>query len=573
MVETKRFKTTAEDVKDIITLQLLKGVDKPFGVEKEEIKNTELLKGEKFVKAETVTVRVKKFEDGTIVAIYEDRPLKETYAELITNGKRIFIENIEKPEKEISKGLVADIEDLEELGKISKELAQKVKKALGDEGIEKRAVAGALINQQRILPFATFSAENAIMAVINKEKLEKLNQEIEALRNKENLTEEEQKKLEELYKERRKAYQPYLPLALGINENGTYIKPNSLYRLGENLNYSVEGKNIVLLIPIIGVAQGRLTYKRLGFIPTSKVQTDILRRRFYVFRKALEDLLGGKDIPKNVDGSLKNRLNSLKEFLKKATEEEKEEIKAYIEELKRADDILYSILFPKTILSPYMFDTSTLSEEEFSSLTQTVRETEKKIESELLEKYGKEIARIASVLRKLEGKTIKIRRSEGVTEEVFEIENLKTKDIYTTNFIRSLAKKMNIDIDQMVKEFKELEIISPSGETVKVNGFVHSILNNLIGMEYVRQNTGGDIEGLEDLKEFVEKYIETGRKPIQRQPVEFEVDIPDEILFGDIDVSEGDKQGVVETEKKGNIEELLFGENGKDEDDLDNLLE
>jgi len=580
MVETKRYKVQTESVKEALNLQLLKGVDKPFG-EREEVRETALIK-EPLLKADTITVKVKADEEK-VIAVYEDKVLDEKYAEVFLrkNKSRLFIKDLSKAEKELQKWLLTFTDEVEEALKKAKELKAEIDEVIEDEVLEERPIAGALINLNRILPFATFNADGAIPANVNPERVEEINAQIEELRSREKLTPEEEEKLERLYRERRKAYQPVLSLAVGVSDSGSYLKPSSSFRLGENLNRATEGGNVILLLPIAGVAQGKLVFKRIGFVPRNKYDTDQMRRKLYLYRSALEASISGKKPPQVSDKSLQRRISQLAEYYRSASEEGKEGLKNHLEELRKAERILDGILFPKSLLSPYQFEVGELSPEEFKAFAAALREAERKIE-EVIEEYTPELTRIAQALRKLEGKELTIIRETGSTKEVFYPENLRTRDTYTSVFLSKVAKHLGIDLEEIAQKVKEVKILDPSGNRYNIGGLAYAFINQKVGEIYNNlvylegKNELEENEELKQLKEYVEEFVKEGRKPLERKTkpaLDFDVELPLEELISDVPVGGGKIETKPQKEEE-DLESLLFGDEGngeKKEEDLDDL--
>ena len=560
---------------------------------KEEVKETELIK-EPFVKVETILMRVSN-EPDKVVVVYEDIPLKEFHAEVLlrNSGKRFFLKDA-KDNKELKKKLLAILDEADiDLTKLSKEM-KEIRERIDELILEKGgiAVAGALVNQTKIYPFTTFNAEQAIQSLINYQKVEKINQEIENLQalmndnETENPVEPYKKELERLYAERRKMFQPYLPLAIKTTDNGEYIQPNSLYRLGENLNRAVEGGNVVLLVPLVGIAQGRLTYRRLGIIPSTKPQTSVFRKRLYIYYRSIEALEGGKlkealNFAER-DKALERRLKQIIEFWKTATEEEREEIIRHKEQIEKALNILDGILFPKWILNPFNFD-HPADEEGFKAFVDLLREAEKRIE-ELLNDYNDQLLKVAKALKKLEGRKIKVKTDEGVEEKTLKAENLKTKDIFTSALLRKIASKVGVDLDAIADDaLKEVSVLSPDGKEIAIGGNVYSFINQRVGVLYLQILQSEGIKQLEEddelkrLKEYIDEFVKTGRKPFERKERHFEVEIPD---IPELDIDEEPKP----KEKSGSVTvDLLLDEEedsqieppkGGDEDydELDDLL-
>ena len=592
MVETKRYETEAKEVKEIVNLQLLKGADKVFG-NKREIRKTELVK-EPFLKFATITAKIKS-DDDKVIVLYIDKPLKEYYAEIYLRdeGIRFFIKDALNPQKELKKKLLAYLpeEEIDKATELIPELVNEIKELIGDKEVYERPIAGAIVNREKIYPFATFNSEQTIISLINHQKVEEINQKIESLQlmMDENETGDQlepyKEELEKLYKERNKMYQPYLPLAVKTSENGEYIQPNSLFRFGENLLYANEGGNIVLLIPLMGIAQG-VVYRRLAFIPRNKYDTSILRKRLFIYSQTLGLLIEGKvkEAIRNTEKNkqIERRLKQIIDFYQTTTEEGKEKVRLHKEEINKAIRYLDSILFPKQILNPFMFENRPEDAEGFKAFAESVREAERKIE-EKVDEYTPELLRIAQAFLRLEGKTIKVRRDTGIQEEVFKPENFATKSIYTTIFVKRVGEKLGVDIDKIANELKEIKIITPDGKKVEINGNAYSFINQKIGelyVELIKAKGKQEIEENEEiqkLKAYIEEYIETGRKPFERKHIEVDYDIPDELLFSDEETETQPQEVITETPKPTNededIERILFGEETGEEngDDLEGL--
>ena len=591
MVETKRYEVEAKDIKEVINLQLLKDADKVFG-NRREIRKTELVK-EPFLKFSTIMAKIKS-DDDKVIAVYIDKPLKEYHAEIFLRkeGIRFFIKDALNPQKELKKKLIAYLpeEEIDKATELIPKLAKEIKELIEDKEVYERPIAGALVNIKKVYPFSTFNAEQTIISLINHQKIEEINQKIESLQlmMDENETgdplEPYKEELEKLYAERRKMYQPYMPLAVKTSENGEYIQPNSLFRFGENLLYANEGGNIVLLIPLMGIAQG-VTYKRLAFIPRNKYDTSVLRRRLFIYSQTLEFLIEGKikEAVKNAerDKQIERRLKQIIDFYQTTTDEGKEKVKQHKAEIDKAIKYLDSILFPKQILNPFAFESRPEDTEGFKAFAESLREAEKRIE-EKLDEYTPELLRIAQAFARLEGKTIKVRRDTGIQEEIFLPENFVTKGIYTTLFVKRVGEKLGIAIDKIANELKEIKVITPDGKKVDINGNAYSFINQKIGQLYVELIKAKGKQELEEneeikkLKEYIEEYIETGRKPFERKPVEVDYDIPDELIFGnEEEVQPQEVETKTETEIVEDLEKILFGdeENGTEteNDDLGDL--
>jgi len=579
-METKRYKIETKEVKEVVNLQLLKGADKVFG-NKREIRETELVK-EPFLKFATITAKIKS-DDDKVIVLYIDKPLKEYYAEIYlrNEGIRFFIKDALNPQKELKKKLLAYLpeEEIDKASELIPKLIKEIKELIEDKEVYERPIAGAIINLNKIYPFATFNAEQTIISLINHQRVEEINQKIESLQlmMDENETGDQlepyKEELEKLYKERNKMYQPYLPLAVKTSENGEYIQPNSLFRFGENLLYANEGGNIVLLIPLMGIAQGKVAYRRLAFIPRNKYDTSILRKRLFIYSQTLSLLIEGKvkEAIKNAerDKQIERRLKQIIDFYQTTTEEGKEKVKLHKEEIDKAIRYLDSILFPKQILNPFMFENRPEDEEGFKAFAESVREAERKIE-EKVDEYTPELLRIAQAFLRLEGKTIKVRRDTGIQEEIFKPENFATKSVYTTIFVKRVGEKLGVDIDRIANELKEIRIITPDGKKVEINGNAYSFINQKIGQLYVElikaigKQEIEENEEIQKLKAYIEEYIETGRKPFERKHIEVDYDIPDELLFSDEEIGTQPQEVITETSKATNededIERILFGE-------------
>lgn len=570
----------------------MKGADKVFG-NKREIRKTELVK-EPFLKFATITAKIKS-DDDKVIVLYIDKPLKEYYAEIYLRdeGIRFFIKDALNPQKELKKKLLAYLpeEEIDKATELIPELVNEIKELIGDKEVYERPIAGAIVNREKIYPFATFNSEQTIISLINHQKVEEINQKIESLQlmMDENETGDQlepyKEELEKLYKERNKMYQPYLPLAVKTSENGEYIQPNSLFRFGENLLYANEGGNIVLLIPLMGIAQG-VVYRRLAFIPRNKYDTSILRKRLFIYSQTLGLLIEGKvkEAIRNTEKNkqIERRLKQIIDFYQTTTEEGKEKVRLHKEEINKAIRYLDSILFPKQILNPFMFENRPEDAEGFKAFAESVREAERKIE-EKVDEYTPELLRIAQAFLRLEGKTIKVRRDTGIQEEVFKPENFATKSIYTTIFVKRVGEKLGVDIDKIANELKEIKIITPDGKKVEINGNAYSFINQKIGelyVELIKAKGKQEIEENEEiqkLKAYIEEYIETGRKPFERKHIEVDYDIPDELLFSDEETETQPQEVITETPKPTNededIERILFGEETGEEngDDLEGL--
>jgi hypothetical protein len=595
MAETKSFFIDA-NVEDILSLQTIKGVDNPYvpNKEKQILKETELVR-DNFIKADTVIGYV--FHEGdNFIIIYEDKPLKEKYIEIYLKplGKRFF----GKTFKEIKKKILLEVED-ENLEKEINSLLEKVKNYLENtESGVKFSVAGALISKDRLLPFAVFPAKNTIQNIIKQDKVKALQQEIDEL-----LAQGEEEKAREKREELRKYYQPYLPLAISKSEErGDYLKQSSETRLGENINRATEGGQFILLVPILGVANGKLTYRRIAFVPTNAVATELFRRKLNTYRNALTHLLQKKEntareLAKK-DRSLERRLTQLIDFYKNATDEEKEEIKKNVEEVGKAVSVLNSIIFPKQLINIFAFENLEVSnEEEFKEFNQKAREMEKKIYG-ILGKYTPQLKDIARILVRAEGRKVKIRRDTGIEEEEFYLKNLPTKSIYTTIFIKSIAKKINIDIEPIAEEIRN-ERLKFKGKSYELGNLVYAFINQYIGLlarEYLKEKGLKEIENdkqFDEIKQIINNLIEYGRKyttvnkPVSVEDIEIE-ELEELLLEHDEGLNkELEKTPTVTTEEKSkqseweqeepdleDIEKMLLGddeEEEKEEEDIEGL--